>query len=264
MGNTPDKGVDVTEVLETLTTATGAEAAETKATVVDVKTTETGQSAVEASEIPKQKTVSIKELADAMGLKEVEKTLPNGRIIKTIQWLPSHLPELYKLVETEILKDGKLGKFDLAVIDGACPTWMLPTLSHACHPVNTAVKYPQGGKDAKLPVSGTLREGAGFGENLGFEVNSKGGCTVVQFSLAAPQIDLPKTIASLKAPEVEPGKPVFITGRGPIAIAASLAEAYAHCAPFVANFQPGPGYVVSISHDAKTPLGTKVDPCDFE
>lgn len=60
---------------------------------------------------------------------------------------------------------------------------------------------------------------------------------------------------SLVAPEVTKGKPVFISGRGPIAIATALAEAYAHRVPFVACFQPGTGRVVCISH-SDVALGT--------
>ncbi|MBD3156391.1 hypothetical protein GF369_01040 [Candidatus Peregrinibacteria bacterium] len=199
--------------------------------------------------------IKIADIATQLGLEPVEKTLPNGRVVKQIQWSPDHLPQVFDLVNQAREKSG-LGKNDSVTIDGMCPTWLLPTISHAWHPTSTAVKYPQGGPDAKLPLSGVLMEGEGSAENVDFKVEEKDDYTVVEFSLTAPQIDIQRTLQTLVAPAVQEGKAVHITGRGPIAIAASLAEAYAHKIPYVANFQPGVGFVVSISHDDKHPIGT--------
>ncbi len=202
-------------------------------------------------------TIKIADIAAQLGLEPEEKTLPNGRVVKGINWRPENLTQVYQLVNDARQESG-LGKNDSITIDGMCPTWLLPVISHANHPVSTAVKYPQGGPDAVLPLSGVLIEGEGVGENLNLGVTEKDGVTTVEFSLTQPQIDVQKTLSSLVAPEIENGKPVHITGRGPIAIATALAEAYSHRVPYVANFQPGTGYVVSISHDDKYPLGTIV------
>ncbi len=199
--------------------------------------------------------IKISDIAAQLGLEPVEKTLPNGRVIKQIQWNPDHLPQVFNLINKEREESG-LGKNDSVTIDGVCPTWLLPTISHAWHPTSTAVKYPQGGPDAKLPLSGVSLEGEGSAENVNFKVEEKNDYIVVEFSLTAPQIDIQKTLQTLVAPDIQEGKAVYITGRGPIAIATSLAEAYAHKAPYVANFQPGIGFVVSISHDAEHPIGT--------
>ncbi len=200
-------------------------------------------------------TIKIDDIAAQLGLEPVDTTLPNGRIVKQLQWRPDQLPQVFDLVNKTREQSG-LGKNDSVTIDGMCPTWLLPTISHAWHPTSTAVKYPQGGPDAKLPLSGVTMEGEGKGENINFKVEEKDDHTFVEFSLATPQIDLQKTLQTLVAPAVQEGKAVHITGRGPIAIAASLAEAYAHKVPYVANFQPGVGFVVSISHDDKHPMGT--------
>ena len=202
----------------------------------------------------KKDTISIRGLADAMGLREVERALPNGRIIKAVEWLPTHLPEVFRFVAA-YCQENSLGKNDLVVIDGGCPGWLLATISHACHPVQTAVRYPQGGPEVSLPLGGVQVFESGEGESLRFEVTNHAEKTIVSFELDSPQIDILKTLNTLTAPEVPVGKPVFVTGRGPIAIASSLAEAYAHRVPYVALFQPGVGFVVCVSHDASHPVG---------
>jgi CRISPR-associated Csx3 family protein len=172
-----------------------------------------------------------------------------------ITWKPEHLPQVFMVCEKK-RKDLGMGKSDVVVIDGVCPTWLLPAISHAFHPTGTAVNYPQGGPDAILPVSGAPMEGDGSGKDLKFKVLESEGFTTVEFELAAPQIDAKATIESLVVPQVPLGKSVRISGRGPIAIAAVLAETYAHKVPAVACFQPGVGFVTCISHDEKQPIGS--------
>ncbi len=198
--------------------------------------------------------LKIESLAKALQLEPSDITLPNGRTVRQIQWKPEHLPSVFTLVD-QIRHDSGLGKNDVVDIDGVCPTWLLPVISHAWHPVATAVQYPQGGPGARLPISGTRTEGVGAGKDLSFKVEARGGHTLVEFSLTAPQIDAIATLQSLVAPEVPQGIPVRVTGRGPIALAAALGEAYAHRVPYVAHFQPGIGFVVSISHDSAHPIG---------
>jgi len=201
-----------------------------------------------------KKIVKISEIAATLNLQPVEKTLPNGKTVKSIEWSPSHLTAVYDVCN-KMREDSGLGKNDVVVIDGGCPTWLLPTVSHAFHPTMTAVAYPQGGPDAALPLSGAQCEGTGTAANVSFKVTEDENETTVEFSLSAPSIDAAKTLASLVAPAVQNGKAVKITGRGPIAIACALAEAYAHTVPAVYCFQPGTGFVCCISHSS-TALGT--------
>ena len=202
--------------------------------------------------------ITVNDIATIIGLKESEKTLPNGRVVKIVEWAPENLETAYKAVD-DIRRELGLSKKDCVVVDGGSPTFVLPTISHAFHPAYTAFNMPQqSGEKVALPLSGAQIEGEGAGDDLKYTVTDKDDYILVEFALDKPAIDVAQTLKTLKAPEVAKGKGVCISGRGPVAIAGALAEAYAHHAPFVANFVPGLGYVVSISHDANTPLGTVI------
>lgn len=195
-------------------------------------------------------TLKIADVAADLGLSEEKVTLPNGREVMSIVWKPSHLADAFRLCGE---KRAELG--DSVVIDGACPTWLLPTITDALSPAHVAVKYPQGGPDATLSVTKTTVEGAGSGQDINFTV-TEGDATTVEFALTSPQVDAQAVLGSLVAPEVPSGKAVRISGRGPIAIAAALAKAYADRVPSVSCFQPGTGHVTCISRDDSAPLGT--------
>jgi len=204
-------------------------------------------------------TITINDVATLIGLKESEKELPNGRKVKSVEWSPKNLEPAYKTVDG-LRSEAGLGRNDCVTIDGGSPTFVLPTVSHAFHPSYTAYNMPQQtGDKIAVPLSGAQVEGEGAGQDLNYEITEKDDYVVVEFKLDKPQIDVMETVKTLKAPETPGGKGVCITGRGPVAIATALAEAYAHKAPFVANFVPGLGYVVSISHDKNNPLGTVIE-----
>lgn len=198
--------------------------------------------------------LSIKWLATALGMAEELVTLPNGKEVMSLVRKPEHLPQVFELINKSQIKNS-LGKNDVVTIDGVCPTRLLPTISHALHPVTTAVSYPQWGPDAKLPLSWAEMAGEWSAEWVKFSKEEDEEKTSISFELTNPSIDAVATLKSLIAPEVTAGKPVFISGRGPVAIATALAEAYAHRVPFVACFQPGTWRVVCISH-SDTDLGT--------
>lgn len=200
--------------------------------------------------------ITIDEIVKGLGKEKVEKTLPNKKVIQTIDWNPSELGEIYKFVDNYKNKN-KLWVNDLVIIDGWVPTWLLPVISHAMHPVSTAVNYPQWNTFVALNWI-EISENWEW-ENLEFNVEDKSEYTLVEFKLSQSSINLEETINTLIAPKVEMWKPVIITGRWPVAIATWLAEAYSHLVPFVANFQPWTGAVVSISHDAKNPIGTIIE-----
>lgn len=202
--------------------------------------------------------IYINDIAKILGIKPIDIVLPNGRVIKQIKWEPKDLQKVFDIIN-KIREQSQIGKNDLIVIDGVCPTWLLPTISHAFHPTYTAITYPQGGENTILPLSGITIDKNGNGENIIFNVKEYDNFTIVEFNLTQPQIDVVSTLNTLIAPEIKIGKPVYITGRGPIAIATALAEAYAHKVPYIANFQPGIGYVISISHDLSHPIGTVIN-----
>lgn len=199
--------------------------------------------------------VSIKNIATRVGLVEAETELPNGKVVMALTWTPGHLPRVFETCN-KLREELGVGKSDVVIIDGGCPTWLLPTVSHAFHPTASAVRFPQGGPDVVLPVSGVQIDGAGAGADIEFKVEEGDEFSLVTFNMTKNEIDAPVTLASLVAPAVTFGKAVRISGRGPIAIAAALAEAYAHRVPSVACFQPGTGFVTCISHDASRPMGT--------
>lgn len=203
---------------------------------------------------PSSKTLSISGLATMLWLEPEKVVLPNGKEVMSIVRKPEHLPRVFEVISKSSVKSF-LGKHDVVTIDGVCPTRLLPTVSHALHPVSTSVTYPQWGPDVKLPLSGAESVGEGTAEGVIFTVNEDEEKTSVSFELANPSIDVVKAMQTLVAPEVPAGKPVFISGRGPIAIATALAEAYAHRVSFVACFQPWTGRVVCISH-SDVQLGT--------
>jgi CRISPR-associated Csx3 family protein len=217
-------------------------------------TAQVSDAAFEAMQ-PRTETVKIADVASALGLSPEKVTLPNGREVMSIVWKPEHLEDVFRHCDN-LRQELKIGRNDVVVVDGVCPTWLLPTITHAFHPSQTAVKYPQGGPDATLPISGALVEGEGTGTDVSFTVKEEDDATVVEFALSSPQVDAEAVVKSITAPNVPHGKPVRITGRGPIAIAATLAEAYAHKVPAVSCFQPGTGHVTCISHSDEQPLGT--------
>ncbi len=198
--------------------------------------------------------LKITNIASALWMTPELVKLPNGKEVMSLVWKPEHLPLVFDLINKSEIKN-TLGKNDVVTIDWVCPTRLLPTISHALHPVSTSVTYPQGWPDAKLPLSGAEVIGEGQAEGVKFTVTEDEEKTSVSFELTDASIDVQKAMQTLVAPEVVAGKPVFISGRGPIAIATALAEAYAHRVPFVACFQPGTGRVVCISH-SDTQLGT--------
>lgn len=201
-----------------------------------------------------QNIITVAQIAAVLGLQPEDVTLPNGKVVKQIVWKPEHLPAVFEEVNRLRAAAG-WGKPDSITIDGIGPTWLMPGFTHGVHPASASLAYPQGGPGATLPVSGVQAEGTGHAPDVTFKVTEGEDATTVEFALAAPQVDAAAVMAALVAPAVPTGKPVKITGRGPTAIAVGLAEAYAHLVPWVACFQPGTGYVVSISHSS-TPLGT--------
>jgi hypothetical protein len=212
-----------------------------------------------ARKVPEEETMKthktlLNDVATLIGLEPKLVTLPGGREEMRLTWEPGHLPAVFGACDKQRAAQ-RLGRGDLVVIDGQCPVWLLPTVSHAFHPSYTAVVYPQGGPEATLPISGLRLEGEGTGQDISFTVTKTDELTLVEYALIKPQVDAAAVLKSLVGPEVPKGIPVRISGRGPIAIAANLGEAYAHLVPYVAFNQPGTGYVVAISHSA-TALGT--------
>lgn len=197
-----------------------------------------------------EKKIDIEQLAFLLWKQKEDLTLPNWKTVQTINWNPSELSSVFFAV-AKLAKTSWLSDKDLVNINGAGPAWLVATISHALHPSYPTISYPQGGPDAKLPLSGATVEWEWKADELKFSVSENDEYTLVEFTITAEGGNLwnvLETVQSLSAPEVSLWKPVYITGRWPIAIAVNLAEAYAHKVPFVALFQPWTGYVSAISH----------------
>jgi len=191
--------------------------------------------------------LKIDTLAKALGMEKELVKLPNWKEVMSLVRKPEQLPEVFQIINKSEVKN-QLWRNDEVVVDGACPGWLLATITHALHPVNVSVKYPQWWPDAKLPVSWYETRGEWLWKDVKFEVKESEDRTDVIFFLDNPNINVEDTVNSLTAPEVPQWKPVFISWRWPIAILTALSDAYAHKVPFVACFQPWTWNVVAISH----------------
>lgn len=203
--------------------------------------------------IIQNKTIKLEVLAKHIWLKQEEKTLPNWRTIKTLNYTPELLEKVYLLI-SKAYQIEKLWINDNIIIDWACPAWYLTNIVHALHPVSSSIVYEQNESNTILPLSWVqVRENWEW-ENLSFKIIEEEKYNIVEFSLDVPQIDMIKTLNWLVAPKLPNQKPVVITWRWPISIAAWLAEAYAHKVPYVACFQPWTWNVVCITHDDRVKL----------
>jgi len=196
-------------------------------------------------------TVTIKTIAEKIGKEEVETTLPNGRVVKGINWSPSDLPSVFKTVE------GMRDPSDAVTIDGAAPIWMMICVAHAAHPSSVGINYPQGG--CVLPVSGAPVKTDASNKEISISVEEGEMVTTVTISLNGEAIDAVKAAQELEVPYVPHGKPIIITGRAPAALYAGISEALAHTVPAVAVFQPGTGNVVAVSHSKEWALGDIIE-----
>lgn len=136
-------------------------------------------------------TFTIDEICSMLWKVKVQKTLPNKKTIETFDWNPEELWDVFKIVN-KYREENDLWVDDLIIIDWWMPTWLLPVISHALHPVSTAVNYPQGNKF--LWLSGFETSEKWEWENLDFSVEDKWFYTLVEFSLTENAIDLEKTL----------------------------------------------------------------------
>lgn len=194
-----------------------------------------------------KETVNIIELGKSIGMEEKEQTLPNGKVVKSLVW---HGEDLIKAVEAVRHLSGKGNP---VVFDGPAPAWVVTALSHAVHPCKTSIHVPQIGKDVDIVSAphGEVNKEA----EINFNVKESDDSVVIEYNLDDPVYD-EDNLSKLVVPEVSEGKAVYISGRGPNYITATVAEAYSHTNSSVSLFQPGVGYTCAITHSRKKELGT--------
>lgn len=197
-----------------------------------------------------QGVLSIAALAIELGKSEIERTLPNGKVVKQLTWDGEDLVAIAELLHHRSVELPPVVK-----IDGAAPAWLVSALVHECHPRQAALNSPDGFVDV------TCRRARGNGEGLEFVVRPHAtaeGWTVVEFKLN-PSVPLaPADLATIAPPALPMGAKVVISGRGPNWLLASLAMGYHGTTKAVACFQPGTGSTVCMTHSSEVGLGAVI------
>ncbi len=194
--------------------------------------------------------IDIAKLGAKIGMVPQEKTLPNGKVVKSLVWDQENLLKAVAEVK-HMSSEGKP-----VVINGAAPAWLVSALTHMMHPCLVKVYVPQIGKSVDIPK---LEHGKTNPDGeVAFKTTEKGDAVLVEYEMDLPEgfttydeANLPKVVV----PEVSNGKAVYISGRGPNYLTTAIAEAYAHTNSSVSLFQPGIGYTCSITHSRAKRLG---------
>jgi len=152
------------------------------------------------------------------------------------------------------------------IIDGVASPGIIASLLHGAHPAEGYLTYIQKDSEGKtvkteIKLLEPLPKGEGQGpEYLTWIKKETDEYTLVEFTLSSDfkTKDLEKVIP----PEVNPAKPVIISGRGPLYLIQTIAAGYRHYKgiPGVGFYQPaskfGPAKTeIGISHHEELPLG---------
>lgn len=187
-------------------------------------------------------------IAKALGKEEVERELPNKKVIKQIVWEGSDLVEIAKL-----LHNNSADMPEVVKINGAAPAWLVSALTHEFHPRCVELNSP----DGYIGING--RKARGNGEGIDFTVkNREDGWTQVTFALDPSKPLSPAMLDIIAPPKLPMGSKIIISGRGPNWLVASLVMGYHGTTKAVACFQPGTGSTVCLTHSAEVELGSVI------
>lgn len=191
---------------------------------------------------------SISSLAAALGKEEIEKTLPNGRVVRQIIWEASDLPKIAQLIH-----NGSSQLPEAVRIDGAAPAWLVAALAHECHPRCVSLNSPAG----YVPVGCDRPGDQAGGVNLRFSVIERSdGWIVVEGAAIDPAVPFDvQDLGDWIPPKLPMGAKVILSGRLPNWGMTSLAMAYHSTAKACACYQPGTGSTVVWTHDPSVSLG---------
>jgi CRISPR-associated Csx3 family protein len=203
---------------------------------------------------PKIEKLSINDFAREIGLQ------PDAQGRFTFG--PEHVRLAYEYAE-KFARDKKAEK---VVIDGIASPGVIASLLHGVHPAEGYLSYMQKDAEGKM-VKGEIKileplpQGEGRGpEGFTWSKKETPDYTLVEFALSGDfkPDDLDKVIP----PDVDPSKPVIISGRGPLYLTHTIAAGYRHYkgVPAVGFYQPaskfGPAKTeIGISHSEEYPLG---------
>lgn len=203
---------------------------------------------------PRIEKLSINDFTKEIGLEPD----PQGRFT----FGPEHIRLAYEYAE-KFVRDRKA---EGVIIDGVASPGVIASLLHGAHPAEGYLTYIQKDAEGKMTKSEVkilepLPQGEGQGpEGFTWMKKENPNYTLVEFVLSGDfkVEDLNKVIP----PEVDPTKPVIISGRGPIYLTQTIAAAYRHYkgTPAVGFYQPpskfGPAKTeIGISHSEDFPLG---------
>lgn len=148
-------------------------------------------------------------------------------------------------------------------IDGVASPGVIASLLHGAHPAETyLVSFnPKTSEKNRIkilePIPKEEEEGPGY---LSWHKEEKDNYTLVEFNLSGNFN--PEDLEEVIPPEVDPKKPVIISGRGPLYLTHTIASGYRHYRgmPAVGFYQPaskfGPAKgEIGISHSDEYPLG---------
>lgn len=175
---------------------------------------------------------------------------------------PEHVQLAYEYAEKFVRERKARG----ILIDGIASPAVIASLLHGAHPAEGYLTYmykDEEGKtiEHKVKVLEPIPQGEGQGpEGFIWIKKETPDYTLVEFALAGDfKIkDLDRVIP----PDVNPSKPVIISGRGPLYLTHTIAAAYRHYkgVPAIGFYQPaskfGPAKTeIGISHSEELPLG---------
>ena len=192
--------------------------------------------------------LTVSAVASAIGKVATEKTLPNGRVVKGIDWTGDDLVSIAKL-----LHNLSAGMPEVVDVDGAGPAWLMAALAHECHPRTVRLNSP----DGYVGVGCQKPDGSGSGLTFTVKPGSE-SWTVIEYQLDPSKPMSPSDLDGIVPPMVGFSDRIIISGRGPNWLMASLAMAYHGRCQACATFQPGVGSTVCWTHTTAVQLGTLI------
>ncbi len=217
--------------------------------IIDNAATELAAYGKETGTMNGTTTITTIEIANILGKQEVEKTLPNGRVVKNIDWQGEDLPK----VDANLRARG-FGKSDLVVFDGAMPAFLGLAFVHGVHPASVSLNDPRLGA---VGIGCSDPSGEGTGPSLKFSSEDKGEFVLLTLDIEGGTFNL-ADLDKVIPPSIPEKKGLVISGRGPNWLMVSLAMAYHAKAQYVAMYQPGVGAMVAMTHVPEMPLGTLI------
>lgn len=204
----------------------------------------------ELKEFTEYQKINIDQIAHMINKSEENITLPGREPIKGLNWKPEELPTVYNALQKLAEKGGSF------VIDGRAPQFLIVNILYALHPNKIALadSKVEGGM---VDISGQNTPSSEGSGPLPWSTtkNFQGG-TLVEYSKSQFTIIDNHQLNQIIPPTTETGKPVFLSGKTSNWAAAEISLSYAHIVPAVYLYQPGTGFICTISNSPQHKLGS--------